>query len=298
MRNTMMGIAVMAMLMGIPAGARAQTAPPPAQTAPPAQGTPAKPVPDWWDHSSLAAAEVPTWRWHVDATVGTMWANGNTDGYSVNTGTGLVSRRNRWTNRFDLSSARRKMTYGLGGGSDNVSQHTLRDRLEYDLTPHALALVGFEYFKDNLMFIDDRATYFAGGGVTVFDTTQQKLNLLGGIGYARFDFDVEGMSAINPVAVAGLPTDTPNSAGVMGLEAWQYTLSNHVTLNENASVMKYTNNDVGHEWTFGASVTVPITRRLSLVPAYSARDETNIYVEALDIRELDQTFNIGVKVSF
>jgi hypothetical protein len=48
----------------------------------------------------------------------------------------------------------------------------------------------------------------------------------------------------------------------------------------------------------GVSVTLPVTGHLSLVPSFRAREEANIYLEALNVRERDNTFNMAVRVSF
>jgi hypothetical protein len=41
-----------------------------------------------------------------------------------------------------------------------------------------------------------------------------------------------------------------------------------------------------------------VTGHISVVPALRAREEANIYIEALHVRERDNTFNMAVRVSF
>jgi hypothetical protein len=261
---------------------------------------PAKPnLGNWWEKSSLDFDTMPTqFLFHGTANASYMNAQGNSQGSMFNGSVDLTARKERYTNHFLAQHRRQDMTYGFGGGSVNLTESTLKDYLDYDLTARTLVLAGIEDYHNSFLFIDRRVTYYGGFGATPVETKQHLVNVTGGLGYANFKFDRTGMLHVNPVAVAGLPTITPSSGGALVTETWRWTFSDKVTLMQDATYMKYFNQVLGHRWDFGVNLNVPLAKYVSFVPSYRIRDEVNAITNALGVKPQDRTLSLGLSVSF
>jgi len=256
---------------------------------------------NWWDKSSLEFDKVPSQvLFHGTANASYMNAQGNTQGSMFSGSVDLIARKERYTNHLIAQDRKQNMTYGFGGGSVNLTETTLKDFVEYDLTSHALAVAGVEDYHNSFLFIDRRLTYYGGLGSTLVETKQHLINVIGGIGYANFKFDRANMVKVSPVAVASLPATavTPSSGGALVTETWRWTFSPKLTVMQDGTYMKYFDSALGHRWEFGVNLKVPLAKYVSLVPSYRIRDEVNIITNALRVKPQDRTLSIGLSVSF
>lgn len=294
------GIAVLGVICLLPVAARAQEAP-----APPAAGAqpPAKPgdphgLGPWWEKSSLSYKPVPEQTlFRLTSDLSFSDSRGNTHGTQFSTNTEGVVRKHRTTSRSTVDYRRTDMVYGLGGGSAEYETATVREHVEYDLTPHAVAVAGIEYSRNTLYFTDRRVTPYVGAGLTVVDTPAHKFDIIGGLGYAKYKFDHDAMAAIDPVAVAALPTMTPGSGAVLMQEAWNWKFSKQLTIHQSGSYLEYFRQDLGELATFDISAEVPVSKHLSILPKYSVRRESNIYNRALGVQVVDRTFGFGIRIA-
>jgi hypothetical protein len=282
----------------IPAVGRAQEAHAPASAD---QGAPGKdgkkPLGNWWEKSSLSYDPVPEQTlFRLTHDLSFSDSRGNTHGTQFSSATEAVVRKRRWTSRSTADFRRTDMTYGLGGGSAEYETHTIREHVEYDLTKHAVLVGGIEHYRNTLYFQDSRLTEYGGAGWTVVDTAAHKFDVIAGLGYASYVFDREGMSEIDPVSVAALPTTTPGSGATLFEEAWSWKFLPQLTIRQSGSFLNYFHEDLGELWTFDVSAEVPINKHLSLMPKYSLRKEDNIYIRALDIETLDRTFGFSLRI--
>ena len=85
------------------------------------------------------------------------------------------------------------MVYGFGGGSIDVTEATTRNHVEYDLTKYAVLISASQHYHNSLMFIDGRTTAYSGVGVTLLRNERNQFNVTGGIGFASFQFDRQGI---------------------------------------------------------------------------------------------------------
>ena len=81
-------------------------------------------------------------------------------------------------------------------------------------------------------------------------------------------------------------------------QSWRVSLPNHVTLMQDANVTDYLDQALGQQYGFSLGATIPLSRHFSLAPSFRLREEGNIYTEALGMREVDRSFNLGVRVSY
>lgn len=285
----------------LPAAAHAQDAPPPAAAqaaqAPGAAGHPE--LVRWWEKSSLAIEPMPEkLLFHLAADFSFTDSRGNTSGTQLTKRAELILRKRRVTNRLTTDIRDTNMVYGLGGGATDYHQSTTRNHTEFDVTKRVIAVGGVEYAVNTLYFLDHRLTFYTGLGATVVESKQHKVAVIGGVGYALFQFMGEEMAAIDPVAVAGLPTLSPNTAGGLVMQAWTWTPSPRVSVTQSASALEFVNDDLGHLITFDVTVNVPVAKHLSFVPRYTVKDESNIYVKALGVKTVDRTFGVGIRLNF
>lgn len=226
-----------------------------------------------------------------------MDARGNTNGSVLNGQTEFDVRKLRFTNRTNASFARQDIGY-FAQGHVNYSEVTLRNELEFDLTPHALLIGGIEDYRNTLMFMDRRLTEYFGGGVTISgENGRQTLQLIAGLGYASFAFDRAGISHVNPSALANVPTLTPSSGGALGMEIWHWKVSPRLALMQDTSYMKYFDSILGHKWTFDTEANMPISKIFSTVVGYHLKDENNVFVNELGVKPRDTQVTVGLRVS-
>jgi hypothetical protein len=292
-------VAASAVLWLMPAAARAQGPPPAPAGAGAGSETGATTQDRWWEKSSLASEPLPEqFRFHTAAEFSFSDSRGNTSGTTVTKHAEVTVRKRRVTNRVLIDLNDTNMVYGLGGGGADYHQSTVRNHAELDLTKSSVLAGGVEYARNTLVFIDQRLTVYAGGGKTLVERHGHKVTLTGGVGYATFRFMRDEMANIDPEAVAALPTTTPASAGALLMQSWTWTSSRKLSIQQSSSAMEYIEQDLGHLITFDVSVTVPVSARLAFVPRYTLKDEDNIYIRALDVKTLDSSFGIGIRVTF
>jgi putative salt-induced outer membrane protein YdiY len=253
---------------------------------------------NWWQKSSLSYGTLPArYLFHVEGTVSYEEASGNTEGRALDVRAGLDTRKGRITNRFTNNWAHRDMVYGFGGGSVDVTESTTRNETEYDLTRNALLVGGLEHYKNTLMFIDHRATYYGGIGVTVKETDAHNFRLMGGLGRAHFRFDRDGIENTNPEALNSIHSLEPSAMGSYYMQSWRWRISHQITMTQDSSLMEYFGGHLGQKWTLGFDFNIPISKRLSVAPAYRIRDEDNDVIRALGVKPQDRTFSFGLRFS-
>lgn len=253
---------------------------------------------NWWQRSSLSYDTLPSqYLFHVEGTVSFTEATGNTEGRALDAQTELDMRKGRVTNRFSTGWAHRDMVYGFGGGEVDVTESTTRNQLEYDLTKNTVLVSGLEHYKNTLMFIDHRATYYGGIGVTVKQTDAHKFELMAGLGRAHFEFDRDGIENTNPDALSQIHSLSPSAGGSYYMQSWRWRISQQLTMTQDSSLMEYFGGHLGQKWTLGFDFNVPISKRFSLAPSYRIRDEDNDVIRALGVKPQDRTFALGLRFS-
>lgn len=252
----------------------------------------------WWQESSLSHNAVPSrYLFHTEGTFSYMEARGNTEGTALDVQVELDARKGRVTNRFTTGWAHRDMVYGFGGGSVDVTESTTRNQVEYDLTRNFVLVGGLEHYRNTLMFIDHRSTYYSGIGVTVKQTDGHKVSLMGGLGRAHFQFDREGIDQTNPTALQNIHSLEPSAGGSYFVQSWRWRVSHQLTLTQDSSLMEYFGGHLGQKWSLGFDFNIPVSKRVSLAPSYRIRDEDNDVIRALGVKPQDRTFSFGVRVS-
>jgi len=271
----------------------------PAQTPAPASTSATQDLGAWWDRSSLSYPRMPTeFLFHGTGNVHWMNAQGNTEGNVYGGGLSLIFRKRRFTDDFFETLQKNSITYAFNAGSAHFTENTLLNQLDFDLTPHVMAVAGVEDYRNTMIFMDRRLTEYGGVGYTPKASEQFYLNLIAAVGHSSFLFDRNGIDAINPAIVASLPTLSPGSAGGDLIENLRYKITPAVSLEQSASYMKYDQSILGHRWEFAANFVIPVSKRLSVMPGYQIKDEANVYTTALHLKPQDRTFNLGLGITF
>ena len=286
--------------LSLPAVAVAQQQPPAGQgqAAAPAQGNP-RDLGKWWERSSYSYDPVPEQTLkHFTFAFNFTHADGNTDGTQSGTNMDFVVRKRRNTNRATIDLRHSDMVYGASGGSNDYQMATFRNHVEHDLSKRTLVVAGVEWYRNTLYFMDSRLTGYVGGGMTVVEAPHHKLSFIGGIGYSAFSFDDETMMEISPDTVAGLPTFTPNTAGVMLMQAWRWQASKHLSIQQSAGITEYVNQELGQSMDFSIAADIPLNKYVSIGPRYTVHDEDNIYIDALPVATVDRNFSFNIRITF
>jgi hypothetical protein len=261
--------------------------------------TPAKPdAANWWQRSSLSYDTLPIgYLYHIEGTVSFQEARGNTHGQAFDAQTGLDLRKGRVTNRFSTGWAHRDMVYGFGGDEVDVTESTTRNQVEFDLTKNTILVGGLEHYKNTLMFIDHRSTYYGGMGFTVKETDAHKFQLMAGLGRAHFWFDRDGIENTNPDALSQIHSLEPSAPGSYYMQSWHWRMSHQITMTQDSSLMEYFGGHLGQKWTLGFDFNIPISKRVSIAPSYRIRDEDNDVIRALGVKPQDRTLSFGLRFS-
>lgn len=252
----------------------------------------------WWQRSSLSYDTSPKqYLYHVEGTLSFMDARGNTEGSSLDMKGGFDVRKGRVTNRFSAGYSKRDMVYGFGGGAVDVTESTIRNHVDYDLTKHLVLTGGLEHYFNTMMFIDGRTTAYGALGMTLAQSERHKLNVTGGLGFSSYQFDGQGVAQVNPMALARVPDLSPSSVGSLVMQSWQWHASPMLTLKQDSQFLDYFDGLLGHRWVLGLDLNVPISKKFSIAPAYRITNENNEIVKALGIKPRDRTMSIGLRVS-
>jgi hypothetical protein len=189
------------------------------------------------------------------------------------------------------------MVYGFGGGEVDVTESTTRNQIEYDLTKNTVLVGGLEHYKNTLMFIDHRATYYGGIGITVKETDAHKFELMGGLGRAHFRFDRDAIENMDPTTPPKIHSFEPSAGGSYFMQSWRWRISQQLTMTQDSSLMEYFGGYLGQKWTLGFDFNIPISKKVSLAPSYRIRDEDNDVIRAIGVKPQDRTFSFGLRVS-
>ncbi len=252
----------------------------------------------WWLQSSLSDQPMPSKvLYHIQGTLSYMNAQGNSDGSVFDTKGELQLRRWRFTNHLIADYARKDISYGGGGGTVNMTESTIRNQLAFDITRRITLVAGLEDYKNTLMFMDRRLTFYTGAGAELIKAERHQVYLVAGFGQSDFRFDRDAMLRINPTAVARLQTTDPDSAGTLLMQNWNWKISRIVTMHQDGSYMDFTHADLGNRWSLGFDVNVAVSRRFSVAVDYHARHEDNAFIRALNVKPYDRTFTLGIRFS-
>ncbi len=280
-------------------GLWAQTPPAPSPVAEQAAANAPAKLGSWWERSSLSYPTVPTeFLFHGTGNLHYRDAEGNTSGTVFGGGVSLTFRKLRFTDSLIETLEKNNLTYAFNSGSAHFTQNTVLNQLDFDISKTVMAVGGIEDYRNTMIFIDRRLTEYAGLGYTPEQSERFSLNLIGAAGYSNFLFDATGINAINPAIVPSLPMLSPGSAGGVIMNNLHLAINPAVSLDENASFMKYTNSILGHRWEVAVNLTIPIAKRLSIQPGYQIKEESNIYTTALRVKPQDRTFNLGLGIQF
>jgi hypothetical protein len=269
------------------------------QETPGPPDTPKKPdFSNWWTKSALSYdSPAPGFLYHAEAALSYMEATGNTSGRTFDTRGSFDVRRWRFTNTFYAQVSKQDIIYGFGGDNVDYSEHTVRDQLDFDLTKHVMLQGGVEYYRNTLMFLNNRINKYGGAGFTLYHSEHHHLNVIAALGHASFVFDRDAMLQVNPDAVSALKTTSPASAGALMTQSWRWTPNRRFNFHESATRMEYFHDDLGFRMSLDLEGNVPVSKRFSFNMAYRIKEETNSYIQALRVKPLDRSFTLGIKAS-
>ena len=269
-----------------------QNPPPAAATAGPA----AKKALPWWLTSSQEHPSSQPWLYHIDGTFSYMNGSGNTSGTSYDTSANGWIRRHRFTSHSHLQLSNKNVNYVTTRTLISYEERTLREQLDYDLTSRITLMAGVEHYRNTLMFMDKRLNVYGALGSTLFHNDKHKLTFTAGIGRAEFRFDRAAMLAVNQNAVTQLDTN-PDSGGVLGMQMWTWAVSPRFIFGQDSSYMQYFDPALGHRWTINLTGTLPVNKWLAFTVNYKVKEETNVFIHALQVFPQDRMFLMGIKLA-
>lgn len=154
---------------------------------------------NWWTQSALEnATPPPQFLYHIEGTLSYMDASGNTNGFFFRGQTEFDIRKGRFTDRVIASISKQDIAY-FGQGKSNFSEDTLRNELEFAVTRRSLLVAGIEDYRNTLMFMDERLTEYAGGGLTFSGKgASKRWSCLRGLGFRN-------LPSIEPASAGSIP---------------------------------------------------------------------------------------------
>lgn len=278
----------------------APTDAPQSSTPAPAAAPGAPNLANWWEKTSLDFLTVKKTLVHTTGNISVMQADGNTSGHTLDVGGSVTARRWKLTNEFFVDVNRQDITYGPGGGSADYHEHTFRNQVSLDLTRRVWLIGGIEHYRNTLYFMEKRLNTYGGIGASPYHTERHRFDLVAALGHATFKFDKSGMLELGPhisANVATLDTMTPSSGGMLGMQSWSWAVNPRLSLNEDASFMEYFNPMLGRRLTLNVSGDIPVSKHVSIGPAYRIKREVNAYVTALELKPMDRMFLFNFRVS-
>jgi hypothetical protein len=250
----------------------------------------------WWQKNAMKLKPLPAqWLFHGDGTLSYVNASGNMSGSTLDVAADGEVRKDRFTDHLLAELSRKDIVYGLGLGSVDYAERTLREQLDFDPVESITFFATIEDYKNTLMYMDKRLLVYGGMGGRVFKNEKSEVDLNGGMGYADFTFDRARLLSADP-SQAGLNT-SPSSGGAIGTQTWRWAVSPRFSFSEDASYMKYFDSYLGYRWTINLNGNIPINKLFSFNVRYRIKEETATIIKALGVFPQDRTFLMGIRVS-
>jgi Protein of unknown function, DUF481 len=254
-----------------------------------------KKLPPWWVTSSQENPFLIRWQFHADGTFSYMNSSGNTSGTSFDTSGNAWVRKGRLTSHFVIQLTNKNIAYATTQSTVDYEERTLREQLDYDISPYVTLIAGIEGYRNTLMFLNDRLNIYSGAGSNLFHSEKHKVTFTAAIGHSDFSFDRAAMLRVNADEVTALNTN-PASSGALGMQMWRWAASSRFIFVEDASYMQYFDQALGHRWTINLTGTLPVNKWIAFTVNYRVKEETNVFIHALHVFPQDRMFLLGIKV--
>lgn len=236
------------------------------------------------------------WLFHEEGTLSYTNGAGNMSGSMLDASADGEIRKKRFTNHLLAELTRKNVVYGMGQGSVDYTERTLREQLDFDPADYITFFAVVEDYRNTLMYMDRRLLVYGGLGGRLFHNDKTEIVLNAGLGYADFSFDRERLLSVDPQGIATINT-SPTSGGAVATQSWKYKVSPRFSFSEDASYMKYFASILGYRWTVSLAGIFPIDKRFSFKVAYRIKEETADIIKALGVFPQDRIFTMGVKFS-
>ncbi len=249
---------------------------------------PAQEIGDWWNKSALSYEPMlDPWLYHVEATVSYQKLSGNTEGTIYSTDPMLTLRKGRFSNYLGYKIASQDMDYGDNGSVETKSE-TLSEDLRCELVDWMFLGAGYRKVSDDLIYVDNRNTYFAGAG---FGWTPVKDRLTLGL------FVAYGFEDTAYMAVTELPDE--DSGGVYVQPVIQAVITKTISFSGKATYLEYANSEMDKRWDVDLGFDIALAPHLYLNLGLNKKYENNIAIRNdPEAEKTTTTQTVGFKLSY
>jgi hypothetical protein len=139
------------------------------------------PSPQWWLSSSLIDT-ADNYLFHFEGQYSYTKMTGSMDGETHTGGIKVALRKNIFTNQAEYAIDKMNLNIKMLGMYFASETHAFTDYIDIDITPLLFAEGGFIWERDNSLYIKNRYSWYAGGGLNGLIYEKHFLKLLVALG--------------------------------------------------------------------------------------------------------------------
>ncbi len=236
----------------------------------------------------FAADSTPDGKWRGSGGAAASTSSGNTRSDSVN----LTADAANETIQDKLSlysQLQRSHSESAGVKSTTANQWKMGTRYDYNISEMTFGFGGLDLSSDELQSLTMRSAVSAGLGHRLIKTSEDQLDVFGGISYRADRYSGVGVMIDNQLETKF------NTAELLLGEESNHKLTDNTTFKQKLSVNTNLGSSKGYRATFDAALLVSINKTMSLT--VSMLDRFNSASEA-PVQKNDFTLFTGVNVKF
>lgn len=284
--------------------AKAEATTPAEKTPPPPATPPAPPGPPWWTKSAMEKFDKKL-KAHIEGEIKYTMQTGTLDSHLIESTVMLALRKNRFTNFIfsDIGFMDAKQHYAYYVDTDNdgdadkvegaakilLKKYQVVDVFRTDMTKNLFFDLGWEWFRDDMSFIQSRNTYFLGLGYQFDVSKKHHFSFMGGFGYEDTEYTER-----NDVVIE----DTPNSTAGYFQYKGMLQLTPMISFHQSFFYTYYLEEERNDRWELKLRVMFRLNQKLSMFTAYEAIFEDNKTSEAAGGEKLNTKLVTGIRFSF
>jgi len=266
---------------------------------------------NWWLRSPLSYDQMPTQcLYHFEGSYDYSRKTGNYTMDNHKADAIIVVRKNRLTNYLNYTFDKRntsKPNDDLYTENNvnlrNDTKHELTDDLRFALTKRYYIAPGAMWLRDELSMIQDRYTYYLGGGGTLIDTGKYILNFYAAFGHEELDYtdDYHNLCKMVMEGYGVSAEDIDYEEGTVKTEViylnqvFNWNITDTLSFNESIDFFQDVNDGDKYRWSLDLSFDIQLMNHVYFSPNYREDYNKN---PGLGVRKRDVSIGAGIKISF
>ena len=241
-----------------------------------ASGKKEDPMANWW-LKNASTLDNDDFLYHFELSMNYTKMQGNMVGEIYGSKDLVVLRKGNIVNTASLDWNKQNLNYKMLNSKIKTETLKFRNYLSYDFAEMFTVGLGFDFEKDDNVYIDDQRIYYIGGGFSYeYKPMHMSFSLIGGYGmedriYTKTMFDQLGMTQ-NEYSSGGILL---NNSLVLPLAPW-------IIFIEEGTYVKYVEDNMGFRYDLVLGLIIPINQYLSFNINYIIKYKDNDIINSIN----------------